>query len=228
MKFSKHLYALAIAGAALNVQAQSISNINPASSTVTVNGALSISQNSTIANWFSFQAGSNFSISDISLALTAQSPKTGTLRLSLCTVDSSGNLPVEISGAFSTLNYSVAGTSYTANILNYTSSDLGSGITSQTLVAGQKYAIGLSVSSPASPTLYWGTFSSPSYSASNLTYLKSGGITNTDGYGIAITGAAPSPVPEASGSVAGIGLAMAGLYQLRRRKAAVGKLSVEG
>ncbi len=30
----------------------------------------------------------------------------------------------------------------------------------------------------------------------------------------------PSPVPEASGSVAGIGLAMAGLYQLRRRKAA--------
>ena len=34
-------------------------------------------------------------------------------------------------------------------------------------------------------------------------------------------------VPEASGSVAGIGLAMAGLYQLRRRKAAVGKLSVE-
>ncbi len=29
-----------------------------------------------------------------------------------------------------------------------------------------------------------------------------------------------SPVPEASGSVAGIGLAMAGLYQLRRRKAA--------
>jgi hypothetical protein len=218
MKVSKHLYALAIAGAALNVQAQSISNINPASSTVTVNGALSISQNSTIANWFSFQAGSNFSISDISLALTALSPKTGTLRLSLCTVDSSGNLPVEISGAFSTLNYSVAGTSYTANILNYTSSDLGSGITSQTLVAGQKYAIGLS--STTSPTLYWGTFSSPSYSASNLTYLKSGGTTGTDSYGIAITGAAPSPVPEASGSVAGLGLAMAGLYQLRRRKAA--------
>jgi hypothetical protein len=38
---------------------------------------------------------------------------------------------------------------------------------------------------------------------------------------------AATPVPEASGSVAGIGLAMAGLYQLRRRKAAVGKLSVE-
>ena len=35
-----------------------------------------------------------------------------------------------------------------------------------------------------------------------------------------------SPVPEASGSVAGLGLAMAGLYQLRRRKAA-GKV-VEG
>jgi MYXO-CTERM domain-containing protein len=29
-----------------------------------------------------------------------------------------------------------------------------------------------------------------------------------------------TPVPEASGSVAGLGLAMAGLYQLRRRKMA--------
>ena len=45
---------------------------------------------------------------------------------------------------------------------------------------------------------------------------------------VQIIATAATPVPESSGSVAGIGLAMAGLYQLRRRKAAVGKLSVEG
>ena len=50
-------------------------------------------------------------------------------------------------------------------------------------------------------------------------------LLNTDTITLNVIGA--SPVPEASGSVAGIGLAMAGLYQLRRRKAAVGKLSVE-
>jgi hypothetical protein len=42
-----------------------------------------------------------------------------------------------------------------------------------------------------------------------------------DGAAVAINaGSSPTPVPEASGSVAGIGLAMAGLYQLRRRKMA--------
>jgi hypothetical protein len=42
----------------------------------------------------------------------------------------------------------------------------------------------------------------------------------TSFYTGSVTAASSTPVPEASGSVAGIGLAMAGLYQLRRRKAA--------
>ena len=57
------------------------------------------------------------------------------------------------------------------------------------------------------------------------TTLASMGITGLNqnfslgnGNSIVFTASSPSPVPEASGSVAGLGLAVAGLYQLGRRR----------
>jgi len=69
------------------------------------------------------------------------------------------------------------------------------------------------------------TFSSLKMTAGTYNwYVSNSGATITDT--ITFNIGSVTPVPEASGSVAGLGLAMAGLYQLRRRKAA-GKV-VEG
>ncbi len=62
------------------------------------------------------------------------------------------------------------------------------------------------------------TFASINLSSLGLTAGQSyvWTLANTDTITLNVLGA--SPVPEASGSVAGLGLAMAGLYQLRRRR----------
>jgi hypothetical protein len=66
-------------------------------------------------------------------------------------------------------------------------------------------------------TISSATFSSLGFTAGSYSWsVASSGAPDTVTFNIGPV----TPVPEASGSVAGLGLAMAGLYQLRRRKAA--------
>lgn len=103
-----------------------------------------------------------------------------------------------------------------------------SAISSATLISGQQYTLffdldnaGFSVA--ADPNLTTGAYSTTGgWSVIDSRFLQSVGPNvwaAGDGAAVAINaGSPPSPVPEASGSVAGLGLAMAGLYQLRRRR----------
>jgi len=70
----------------------------------------------------------------------------------------------------------------------------------------------------------WGSslFSTTTYTSQTLAGMGLTGSLPTynlgNGNSIVFTASAPTPVPEASGSVAGLGLAVAGLYQLGRRR----------
>jgi hypothetical protein len=233
MKISKHLYALAIAGAVFSAQAQSISNLQSttAGSVATYDNGFFIPSGSPGPSHidFIFEVGaSSFQISDISLALAGNSAGSGSFTLSLWSANSSGVPQAQLQSQ--TLTYTVGSSGPPDAYLNvFTSSDLGSAFTGQTLNSGDKYAIRLN--GAATFTVGWQGYnlSTYNYTSSGINYVDSIGWSGPAGYGfgIGINTAAPTPVPEASGSVAGLGLAMAGLYQLRRRKAAVGKLSVE-
>jgi hypothetical protein len=233
MKISKHLYALAIAGAVFSAQAQSISNLQSttAGSAATYDSGYYIPSGSPGPSHISFifeVGSSSFQISDISLALVGNSSAgSGSFTLSLWSANSSGVPQAQLQSQ--TLTYTVGSSGAPNAYLNvFTSSDLGSAFTGQTLNSGDKYAIRLN--GAATFTVAWQGYnlSTYNYTSSGINYVDSIGWSGPAGvgYGIAINTASPSPVPEASGSVAGLGLAMAGLYQLRRRKAA-GKV-VEG
>ena len=113
-----------------------------------------------------------------------------------------------------------ASTSFTGDVVGVAVNISGN----SELYIKQNYVSGSALSGTA--TFANTTLSSLGYSPTSATYTYTIGSGATQDTVIFNIGSV-TPVPEASGSVAGIGLALAGWYQLRRRKAAVGKLSAE-
>ena len=191
MKISKHLYALAIAGAAFSAQAQTTWNYT-ADFDGTFNSTLTTPIIATAT--FSYSAASQLPdgiYSWTSFTSLAFSVTLGGVTFTQANLDN----PVP-----SAINVHLVGSNfYFSNTGTY-----GNRRGSADFLNGGDYLTTQPISSTTPTT-------TPRYQSSlgNGTY-----------------GFNATPVPEASGSVAGLGLAMAGLYQLRRRKAA-GKV-VEG
>ncbi len=213
MKISKHLYALAIAGA--------VSSSAYAQTTLysVGTGAPALYYDSTIK-----YAALGFTTTATAYTITA---------FEFNGYQDSGNATGNISFSIYSNNSGAPGSVVGSSLGTFSSSNLGTGSGS----AGSFGLTGLNVTLTPSAT-YWlvADFSGIVWNGDriNLNFGNSGTPTPTYGgqesqsgsawqlsgfYTGSVTAASVSPVPEASGSVAGLGLAMAGLYQLRRRKA---------
>ena len=205
MKISKHLYALAIAGACATSaygQYTLTFNIQEVGTDVVVSASGAVNK----ANWiFSNTSGSTsrYVWADLGSARVGLNSgfseyyRTPTLTPS----------PVMGPGAIT------SATSSSGHIIGFTAG----WSTASELWVPQGYVSGNSLSGTA--TFAFTTLSSLGYSPTSATYTYTVGSGATQDTIIFNIGSV-TPVPEASGSVAGLGLAMAGLYQLRRRKAA--------
>ena len=224
MKFSKHLYALAIAG----VVSIAIPNTTQAGLTFDLQEV-----GSDVV--LTFVSGGSINLTGLSYSLTTSSSS------GLVTSSSSGlvfpSMSFEAftagSGSFDFWEDGSGGITGPSNFgtgLAFWVGDSNTGGTvgffanpgnNVSLYLPNFYTSGSLINSTSTTTFLGQSLST--LGATVGTYVWT--LTNTDTITLNVIGA--TPVPEASGSVAGLGLAMAGLYQLRRRKAAVGKLSVE-
>ncbi len=211
------------------VRAQSIGNIS-GTSVSSLSSGYSFDAALDFQSAIVFKTGSSSSqITDISLALTSfPSAATGTLDLKLYSVSS---------GLPSSVIASASGLGFTTLALNdgfvntYNSSTLGA-IAGVSLSPNTQYALvvgGGVIAGSGSPS-YLGTFGAATYSTTGgwmyidslsgwqFTSWYSAATVDGNHFAIEILSNPVSPVPESSGSIAGIGLAMAGWYQLRRRQ----------
>ncbi|MFZ9855088.1 MAG: hypothetical protein ACO3I0_08225 [Limisphaerales bacterium] len=209
MKITKPFYALVFAGACatsaygqytltFNIQEVGIDVV------VSASGAVNLS------NWGSL--GSSYSHSSGFLNPSTGLAVVGAGQLWYYPEPSLGS-PNPIMGPGS----SRASTSFTGDVVGVTVNISGD----SELYIKQNYVSGSALSGTATYANTTLSLLGFNPTSSSYTYTKG---TDTIVFNI---GSVPPPVPEASGSVAGIGLALAGWYQLRRRKAAVGKFRVE-
>ena len=210
MEISKYLHALAIAGACATSaygQYTLTFNIQEVGSDVVVSASGAVN----LSNWGSL--GSSFSHSSGFLNPSTGLAVVGAGQLWYYPEPSLGSPnPIMGPGSLST------STSFTGDVVGVAVNISGN----SELYIKQNYVSGSALSGTA--TYANTTLSLLGFNPTSTSYAYTKG-TDTIVFNI---GSVPTPVPEASGSIAGVGLALAGLYQLRRRKAAVGKLSVEG
>ncbi len=171
-----------------------------------------------------FSSSTSFSIYDISFVLQDGSVGASTISdLTVSIYNTSGGIPTgtalaSVTGVSASLN---SGATYPVTTL---SGSTISPITALSLSSGTTYALLLSSSSDVA-WMGTSTLSTPTPAGgSPLSYVGFTGNYNGNWYTrnfnpyVSIGTSSASPVPEASGSVAGLGLAVAGLYQLRRRR----------
>jgi hypothetical protein len=217
VKIHHYIYASAIAGALHIANAQSLDNlgVTGGSSSMPSSGPREIS--------VIFETGSaSSSINDFTVRILATAgTATGSFTVSLYSV--SGALPNVALGTVTGLSYSV-GTTDTD--VTFSSANLTAAITGVTLSPNTQYAIAVKAETLAGNSTLWrrGSAGSPT-ATGGWTYLDSASRNGANPWSslsqeqaFAINSSAPTPVPESNGSIAGIGLAMAGLLSLRRRK----------
>jgi hypothetical protein len=213
MKISKHLYALAIAGACATSaygQYTLTFNVQEVGSDVIVSASGAVNT----GNWSIYQTSQTFP--------NINYPYIGTVSVGTGFADYYRR-PTLVSPPSGEMGpASVLYTFATSSAGDYVGFSSAWSLTSELLVPAN-YISGNSLSGTS--TYASMTLSSLGYAPTPATYIYTVGSGPTMDT-IIVNISSPSPVPEASGSVAGLGLAMAGLYQLRRRKAA-GKV-VEG
>jgi hypothetical protein len=200
MKFSKHLYALAIVGASVavtnNTQAALSYTLQEVGSDVV----------------FTLLSGGSIDLTGMSLFTSGS----GTANINPSSYFTIGSGPYNLYSGFTiTSGLSSIGTSSSSIFAtSATGSFFGFNFSSTpALGIPVGYVSGAPVA--GSTSTYTGrSFSTMGITAGTYTWT----LANTDT--VTLVATAATPVPEASGSVAGLGLAMAGLYQLRRRKAA--------
>jgi hypothetical protein len=225
MKISKHLYALAIAGAcSASVYAQNTLTFDFLETSgnvqITVTGTVTPSLWSSLGNespsdQFETQAGSTPVMFIYNYLPTPTTLNTRTFWRPAAGVTVSG--PSSF-GSGSYLSGNASASSSTSVGFFYNGSSSSYLFTPPSWTSPTQGSLANVITIPSA------TFSSLGFTAGSYSWSVAGsGVTDTVTFNIGSV----TPVPEASGSVAGLGLAMAGLYQLRRRKAAVGKLSVE-
>ena len=221
MKTNNHLYSWVIAGLGLaaaleSSKAQSIDYPAPGGFYAYAgiyNGGTQLA--------FTFQAGSS-TINDIEVLYASSFGPSGTVTVNLYSDFLGGAQSLIASDGLSYISPSALTDMPLTGLSNISAASLTPG-TQDTLVFDLDGGM-LSVGSD-------GGLSSANYiTTGGWSVIRSMYLLNTgsgyvwtagDGAAVAINvGSSPTPVPEASGSVAGIGLAMAGLYQLRRRKMA--------
>lgn len=222
MRIQKNFSSLAIAGMVValkleSTQAQSIDYPAPGGSY----GYTAYYDFNQLA--FTFQvSGASPTISSIDVLYAGAVSISGSVTVSLYdTVNFLSVSPMPI--AVDTLSFSASGPLSDMSLtgLNF--------ISSATLTSGQQYTLffdldsaGFNIAADSNLTTAaytttggWSVIDSRFLQNVSSSYVW----TVADGAAVAINaGSPPSPVPEASGSVAGLGLAMAGLYQLRRRR----------
>jgi hypothetical protein len=218
MKISKHLYALAIAGVfSTSAYAQTTLYSVTGTSNTDVwtanypNAALSFSTttDSTITafDFYGYRTGTLSGNISFSIYTDISGSPGSIVGSSLGTVNSSSlGLNSGNAGSFglSGLNVSLNPSTTYWLVADFSSVTWGA----STIRLDRN-----NTGSPTPPASYQYTVNgSPGWTSGGSGVYLAGSVTASSG--------SPSPVPEASGSVAGIGLAMAGLYQLRRRKAA--------
>jgi hypothetical protein len=222
MKISKHLYALAIAGV-FSTSAYAQTLLYSVTGTTSFDywnasypqAALAFSTTATHYtitdfDFYGYQSGGVSG--NISFFIYSHNPSLGSpnsiVGSSLGTVDSNTSLGVGLGGAG---NFGLS--SLNVSLTPSTTYWLVADFSSVTWTTGQIYLCFNATGSPTPPATYKYTdTSAPGWTSGISGGYLTGSVTASSG--------SPSPVPEASGSVAGLGLAMAGLYQLRRRKAA--------
>jgi hypothetical protein len=217
MKFSKHLYALAIAG----VVSIAIPNTTQAGLTFDLQEV-----GSDVV--LTFVSGGSINLTGLSYIQTTSSLN-GTVNplggFSDFFKAGSGSFDSWQDGSGGFTGPSSFGTGFGGSGSSNTGGTVGFGANSSfnnvSFMLPNGYTSGSPINSTSTTTFLGQSLSTLGATAGTYVWT----LTNTDT--VTLNVIAASPVPEASGSVAGIGLAMAGLYQLRRRKAAVGKLSVE-
>ena len=217
MKISKHLYALAIAGACSFSAYGQTTVIDYPAPTVTFDYPNTYWTNL----GFTFTTGASADpISGIDVYGYGNAPGSGSLSVSLHLGSETGsllgsdNLGFTTTGSFSDISLT--------GINNIGAVTLSPNTTYSLVfrLSASNFRIGadsdLVPSAYTTPTGWSVVDSKFNFNIVNTPNAW----TSWFGGAVSITTSPASPVPEASGSVAGIGLAMAGLYQLRRRKAA--------
>ena len=222
MKFRNSLYALAIAGAC----SVSVSSVCAQGFTAQ-NYAFA---SSAAGFMIPFDTGIEFTTGPSSAQISSVvlevfdmsfSPASGIFNVSLWS--STGGVPSSLISSDIGVSYTTAGSFASTSAKTLTSSDLPN-LSAVPLSATSTYMLVFSNQTSFNFGILFDpgvTYATSGSWTVNGSYRKSSGTWqnfSSGNFAISINPSSPSPVPEASGSVAGLGLAMAGLYQLRRRR----------